>query len=839
MSQGRHDELFATLLQAELNHHGVKFGFTQNVSNEFSKEFITECIGALDELSHQHTEISDRKLVGMAALLWTYARDNWPGIDNYLILFLSRKGFGPTATMLDKDYQLNDGFTTPTTLMNQFAVSMKQLEFEVAVQGQKYLISGFQKQVWEAINHNKVIGISAPTSAGKSFIILLKSIQLLLERPGNIVYVVPTLSLVSQVARDFAKILQSFDLNYEIETTYNQLKLTDQKIYVLTQEKAIAAFSQSAVPFSNVWALIIDEVQNVERASDERDQRAKILFDLIIEFRLNVSVDKVIISGPRITNIDKLGNDLFGVEASNQSTKSSPVLNLTYSIKKSGKDYFFKIYTDLLSKPISLRIVDSSKIMAYGGSMYTDKYLTFLSSFVNSMDSLESNIVFAPTTGASRKIAEELRSTSIEKVEDSYLKELSTYLASTVHEKFSLSQTVLNGIAYHHGKLPHHVRVVIEDGIRNHHIKNIVCTTTLLQGVNLPVQNIIIRNPRLYAKSINQQTPKLTSYETANLRGRAGRLLKDFVGRTFILDEDSFETGSSQQTTLFENTEKDIRTGYSHKFEQHKKAIMTDLQLDIGQQTSNIEYSFLLTYIRHAILKYDLEAPTRLKEVGIEISDKEHMSLLEALSTLSVSKDICLLNRYWDPFDLDLLSRSAPTLIIPTGASELYIATKLKTLLQFFKEKLPVYFDRFLNIAENPKFDTLYSHARMAEQWLKETPINKILDNPYYDSSDKIEDAITMLQNKISYGFPMLLKPLYDIKVPDNTFLRFIELGAYTPLVRRLIELNIPRETAIALSSKYTFRDSESVPAIKQDLRAIYLQLNRFEKLQLELFISN
>ena len=68
---------------------------------------------------------------------------------------------------------------------------------------------------------------------------------------------------------------------------------------------------------------------------------------------------------------------------------------------------------------------------------------------------------------------------------------------------------------------------------------------------------------------------ELTSYEMANLRGRAGRLLKDFVGRTIVLDESEFEkTEGYDQFSLFEDVEKEVSPGYGERFIEHKRDIL-------------------------------------------------------------------------------------------------------------------------------------------------------------------------------------------------------------------------------------------------------------------------
>ena len=196
------------------------------------------------------------------------------------------------------------------------------------------------------------------------------------------VYVVPTLSLVSQVISDFRKLLDDFQLiDYTLETTYNNTSATPNSIYVLTQEKAIAAFSQSENPFGSIRLLVIDEIQNVEKVADSDDQRSKVLYDLMIELRNSSQIDHIIISGPRIIKIDELGANVFGINSEKKETDASPVLNLTYSISKKKEDYYFNVYSDLLEKSQQIKITNKESIQGYGKVQYNDNYLDYLSNF--------------------------------------------------------------------------------------------------------------------------------------------------------------------------------------------------------------------------------------------------------------------------------------------------------------------------------------------------------------------------------------------------------------------------------------------------------------------------
>ncbi|WEA01703.1 DEAD/DEAH box helicase [Mucilaginibacter sp. SJ] len=829
-------EVLNQLLDIDLRSNAAKFKFIPSFEYSLTKDFIAECIQVVDTLSYTMTEEADRHLVTISALLWTYAKDKWLGLEDYLILFLTRRGFAPTATMLDETYiQSQEKFKSQRSLFNQFAVTLNQVKFQIRVAERSFLITSFQKEVWDAVNNNRMVGVSAPTSAGKSYIILIKMMELLLERIGPVIYIVPTLSLVAQVATDIKRQLSSFNIDCQVETSYNHQQHAPNLVYVLTQEKALAAFSTTERSFESLRLLVVDEIQNVERVAESRDQRAKILFDLMIDMKNTLEIDKIILSGPRVTNIDVLGKDIFGIDGYKASTRNSPVVNLTYSLKKiNSHEFRFKQYCDLNAEAKSLKIENQQTLQGYGQTMYTAKYLGYFGAFMSCFSQDESNIIFSPTAGASRKMAEELRVASDNRNDD-YLVQLSKYLAETVHEDFSLSDTVLSGIAYHNGKLPHHVRNAIEDGIKKRYIRNIVCTTTLLQGVNLPVQNIVIRNPNLFERSQNGERPQLTSYEAANLRGRAGRLLKDFIGRTYVLDEDSFTDITDRQTSMFENTEKNITTGYKDVFQNYQQNIVGDLNQNTGQTSANVQYAYLLTYVRQTVLRHGENASNRMREVGISLPDNVLSSVIAEMNDLEVSKEICLANRYWDPLDLNKLSQVSTEWDLPTSASDSSIAVKLKNILLNLKENFPVYYNRLFGIQENENFDPLMTACRNAESWLKGHSLKRILSGNYFDNNDKIERTIVLLQNKISFDLPMLLKPLYDIRVPNHMFLRFLETGAYQPMIRRLIEMNIPRETAISLAQNYDLGDSDNISSIKRNLDEIYNGLPYFDRLQLQL----
>ena len=830
----RKSNVLNQLLNIELHNNASKLGFIEEQNLSVSKELLHESISVLNQLSIKDDEESKKYLIAISALIWTYKDLSWDGLKDYLTLFLSRSGFGPSSIMVDKDYNSVDStFAQGSSIINMFSITLSHLEYEIKINEKKFLISEFQKSIWDGIEKSKVIGISAPTSAGKSFLILLKAIELIIKESGSIIYIVPTLSLVSQVQSDFRKMLDEFSLDeYSIETAFNREYNHEKTIFILTQEKAISAFSQKNNPFPKLRLLVIDEIQNVERVENSDDNRAKVLYDLMIELKNASIIDHIIISGPRIENIDKLGVEIFGQETLLKETNASPVLNLTYSISKIKKESFLNLHFELSEHPIKLKIKNTEGII-FKGSLYNDNYLNFLNQFLITFNEKESNIIFSPTSPTCTTIANFISSKTVSK-NSQYLNELSEFIASTIHPNYPLVESVKKSIVYHHGKLPVHIRLVIEHAIKQKEINTIICTTTLLQGVNLPVQNIIIRNPNLYIRQ-KHNSAKLTNYEVSNLRGRAGRLLKDFVGRTYILDENGFNQTDTKQLELFKDNSKDIKVGYGSKFDQYKDLIIQDIKNGVGNNENNKDYSFLNTYLRQTIIRQGDKSIEYLKGVGIILEKKIFEEFQIAINSLKVSKDVCSMNRYWDPVDLNKLFLMASKIELPTDPNDNNLSQKLKKVILFIKENFPIYYNRYFSVQEIVGHDMILSKCYLIDKWIKEKPLIDFFTHSYYSDPENIETDISFIQNKVSYGLPLMIKPLYDIKLPDSLFTRFIEMGAYTPITRKLMDLNIPRETAIYLKKNYAIENIDDRKLMIQQIRQLREKLPYWYKIQLEL----
>ncbi|SOB92576.1 DEAD/DEAH box helicase [Pseudobutyrivibrio ruminis] len=809
---------------------------------EVDEVYVNKTIHILDKMTRDEN-IDKNIVITILALLWEHADKERYDIRQVALLFLSRIGYPTSAIICDEGFDKKNCLFSPVhSLIQELSIMAHQEKNEVKICNKNFLLTDYQKKIWDAFDSDKkIVGISAPTSAGKSFVIALKIMYELSRKNMDVVYIVPTLSLINQVTEDFNSLRKEFGIeNCLISSTYQSNQSDFNYIYVLTQEKAIASFDLNENAFNKNLVFVVDEVQNIERMQDENDERAKVLFDALLEFSYKENVLKVIVSGPRIENIDSFASDFFKDEAVDCSTNISPVLNITYSIAKYGRDYYFKQYCALTAKANQCKIEDSSMIIGYGKSKYDESYLEYLGLIVNKLGSNNQNLIFAPTVATARNIA-----LSLKGKKNGEVQALVDYYKETVRDNYALSQALNNGVAYNHARLPMHVRRTVEKAISNKVVSNVVCTTTLLQGVNLPAQNIFIRNPHLYEKK-SGQTPELTNYEMANLRGRAGRLLKDFVGRTFVLDENSFgETEGYEQEELFDNPEKELPTGFEVQYENYSAEIATALDNKMVVNDEMQGYGHLVSYIRQTVMRYDSGAKARLDNVGIHLTKEQVAAIILKMNELEVPREICSKNRYWDPMILNEIYTS-DICDVPNSPIDRKAKDKLANVLKELRN------NPCTSYMYNKYIPREYRNGRMrhimcddAIKWAKGIKLCDLLKGSYYDGPDgmdHIDNTIDMLERTVSYKLPLLLKPIYDMKLPESTFLSTLQVGANIPGIRHMIEIGIPRETAIYLyekcfASEEGWEDEVEEKKIRQLIKDKFNELPYWIQVQLNYLI--
>ena len=318
----------------------------------------------------------------------------------------------------------------------------------------------------------------------------------------------------------------------------------------------------------------------------------------------------------------------------------------------------------------------------------------------------------------------------------------------------------------------------------------------------------------------------------ANLRGRAGRLLKDYIGRTFVMDEDEFiDSEGYEQLELFEDVTKELPSGYEQKFEEYKDFIEEALDNNTPVDATMKKYGYIISYIRQSVLKYGAESRGRMKNVGIKLTQKQVAAIILKLDSIGVPKEICYKNRYWDPLVLDFVYNEYDGKL-PNTPMEKGAKSKLDKAMRFLRENDVTAEMYNKNIPSTYRKKTMRSiMSSLSLQWATGKALCEILNNSRYegdDGADNIDSTIELLQNTISYNLPLLLKPLHDMKQSESPFLKCMQVGAFGVVERCMIEMGVPRESAL-----YLYKEIFDEKEIKVENRLELEQIIR-EKIRLE-----
>ncbi|MFK4753767.1 DEAD/DEAH box helicase [Oceanobacter antarcticus] len=788
--------LVDNLLKYDLNVFASTLRLIDDEIQPIPDNLAVRLVNLAEKISRKTVETDHRNTcLLICALLWEHRQDHWLALSSSLIRILNKIGLSPSAQMVDVGYDGDTQIHSPLgSLISELTVNKNIIEHEVTIgEGQTIILSSFQKRMWDLMSGEfPRIGVSAPTSAGKSFVLIAKIIDICYASPSDIFFIVPTITLINQVTkglRVFSKKhgLEGIRVLQSYEPSVKDREISS--VYVMTQERALSALKANDFTEGALDILIVDEVQNIERVSSEGDERSKDLYNLIHILENDIKPKMAVISGPRVKNIDGVASSLFNTDAISLKADLPPVINLTYSFAKNGKSISLNQYYSENDYPQSISISpDKVSKDLFGKVRYDKKIYDHISEILKFLPEKSGTLIFSPTKNQARKTAMNILCNSHV---DNKLNSLASYIGETVHENYSLKRCVKSGVAYHHSGVPPHIRNAVEKAFSDKILGVITCTTTLMQGVNLPAKNLIARNPYL---SGNRSGPELTPYEFANLRGRAGRLLKDFVGRAIILDEKAFD---DSQIELFDYPEKDVGTGYSKKYNENKTELLVALEDNLPVSTDFDQFGDLLSHVRTTLLRYGRNAKARLLKAGIDIPDEILNQARIDLQKLDVDKAICLQFPHWDPLVLNSMYVASRTrnLRPPKTPFDQNFLSSLQNILYFIEEFAPTYMKRYLDGVGNDRY--LYKLLKAANSWSRESPLKDVISWKDNMDEDEIEDMLKMILTEVMYSLPKALAPVIAMSDPNSSLLSVMESGIHSPLTRKLTEMGLPREIAI------------------------------------------
>lgn len=405
-------------------------------------------------------------------------------------------------------------------LLNQVEMASKELIQQVPNSKDLYFTDS-QYELFSRISNSTEFSFSGPTSMGKSFLIksLIKKV-LKNSPPENICVVVPTRALINQFSIDLKAELSELleDYKYKIFTNSNFSELLTEEvfnyIFVLTPERLISYMSQNDNP--PIGFLFIDEAHKLASNLDSRSITAYTAIEKVQKEYGNI---KMYFSSPNVSN-PEVFLKLFNRSDKNNSysTNESPVTQNLYFVDLINRE--IELYSGQtilsLTENIDLKeIEDEVKFIVTVGQGKNN--LIYCNS---KRKTIEKAIEF------SGNLSDVPVSTSIAKA----IKNITKY----IHPDYYLIDLLKKGVAFHYGKLPQLIRNLVEELYKEEEIQNIFCTSTLLEGVNMPTQNIFILDNKNGSR-------KLEPIDFWNLSGRAGRLAKELEGNIFCIQYEGFD----------------------------------------------------------------------------------------------------------------------------------------------------------------------------------------------------------------------------------------------------------------------------------------------------------
>ena len=136
-------------------------------------------------------------------------------------------------------------------------------------------------------------------------------------------------------------------------------------------------------------------------------------------------------------------------------------------------------------------------------------------------------LIVHATRPAAERLAEEIAKTRDETQATVKIAQLAEQRMGAAH---NLVTVLRRGVAYHHAALPADIQAEIEDAVRQGTIKILCATSTLTEGVNLPVRTVIISERGYYdGTKFNTFIDSVGLMNAAGRAGRAGRETEGWV----------------------------------------------------------------------------------------------------------------------------------------------------------------------------------------------------------------------------------------------------------------------------------------------------------------------
>ncbi|MBX8604720.1 DEAD/DEAH box helicase [Pseudomonas cichorii] len=470
----------------------------------------------------------------------------------------------------------------------------REMEHSVLVHstGAWLQVNDFQQRFWNNATGDNWLSASAPTASGKTFLVLQWLIDKIVTGDSQVVvYLAPTRALVSEIETNLKGLLGNTK-NIEVSslpliTKYKTARAGGARVVlVFTQERLHLLANVLGDAFS-VDLLIVDEAHKIGD-----NQRGVILQDAIERAtRTNPKLKAVFIS-PATQNPGELLTDApTGVKTTAVDSDSSTVLqNLIFATQVPRNSKLWKLNLRQQHAELPIGILKLASTPAG-----LKKRLAFIAAAAGERGG---TLVYANGSAEAEEVAD-LISQLLPKSEaiDVELSQLAELARKGVHDDFRLAPLVELGVAFHYGNMPSLIRLEIERLFRSGKIRFLVCTSTLIEGVNLSCRTIVVRGPR------KGKGHPMEPHDFWNLAGRAGRWGDEFQGNIICIDpndEQAWPTGVPDRARYPIKRESDavLELGDDIIDYLYKRGLPATLDIDSKDQFEQVGAYLLATFMR-------------------------------------------------------------------------------------------------------------------------------------------------------------------------------------------------------------------------------------------------
>lgn len=378
-----------------------------------------------------------------------------------------------------------------------------------------------QYEVYNELIHGNNVILSAPTSFGKSLII---DAIIISKKYKNIVLIVPTIALIEETR----KRVSSLNHDYKL-ITHSSQKIEDANIFILTQERVIEFLDLDNI---KIDFFVIDEFYKIDIDTDS--DRSTTLNQAF--YKLYNTGANFYLLGPNISKIedlDKIKAKFIHLDYNTVYTKFNQLSHC-----KTKENKFNRILE------LDREIKEPTLIYCQSPRSVNDIALFLLKN-------------------GNFPIIEGLRNSS-------------EWMKRNFHDKWIFPNCLERGIGLHHSRLPRSLSQYCVKLFNDKKLKYLICTSTLIEGVNTSAKNVII-----FDNKIAQNNIDFFTYN--NIIGRSGRMKKYFIGNVYLFTKPPEEELPTVDFPIFtqpkdmphrlilQMKEDDLNSNQKHVFNYYKE----------------------------------------------------------------------------------------------------------------------------------------------------------------------------------------------------------------------------------------------------------------------------